>query len=243
MRYEGHQDAVRRVIPLDSNTFLSASNDGVIIHWNLHSGQQLRCYTGHDSFVYAIHILPDSEKGFISVGEDKSLRVWKFDNTTPIQTIIHPAISVWTAIVLPNGDIVTGSSDGVIRVFTRDPIRVASQDQLSMFDSTVEATSKSVQKINPNELPGLDVLATAGKFDHENKMVNNSGIAEVHQWSEKDWKWIKIGDALGSSVGGTGPSSSSSSSGVKDTSQTNSNILDGEKYDQVIKIFDILLLA
>lgn len=35
-----------------------------------------------------------------------------------LQKIAHPS-NVWSCIQLPNGDIVTGCADSVIRVFTR----------------------------------------------------------------------------------------------------------------------------
>jgi hypothetical protein len=74
-------------------------------------------------------------------------KVWKDDNKDNddtlltmkflldhqlMQTIMHPATSVWTVTSLPNGDIVSGTSDGLIRIFTRDPTRQASQEELQV---------------------------------------------------------------------------------------------------------------
>ena len=39
------------------------------------------------------------------------------------QVIILPAISVWAVSTMPNGDIVAGTSDGVIRVFSEEEKR------------------------------------------------------------------------------------------------------------------------
>ena len=44
---------------------------------------------------------------FVSVSEDRSLKVWK--NGDCVQTITHPTTSVWCVCVLHNGDIATGS--------------------------------------------------------------------------------------------------------------------------------------
>ena len=215
---------MRSILPLDDSTFLSASNDSLIIQWNLHSRQRLRSFEGHESLIYQLFPLP-SREGFVSVGEDKSLRVWSYEDTVPKETIRHPAISVWAVTALPNGDIVTGSSDGVIRVFSRDPDRRAPADVLEQYHEMCQS-SATMDKIDPQELPGLQALATPGKFDHENKLVNNQGLAEVYQWSEKDGKWSKMGEAMGSSVGGTGPK-------TEHVSMSNKTMLNGEEFDQV----------
>ena len=215
---------MRSVLPLDDSTFLSASNDSLIIQWNLHSCQRLKSFMGHESLIYQLFPLP-SKEGFVSVGEDKSLRVWSYEDTVPKETIRHPAISVWAVTVLSSGDIVTGSSDGVIRVFSKDPDRKAPADVLELYHDMCQS-SATMDKIDPKELSGLQALATPGKFDHENKLVNNEGLAEVYQWSEKDGKWSKMGEAMGSSVGGTGPK-------TEQLPRSNKTMLNGEEFDQV----------
>jgi phospholipase A-2-activating protein len=53
------------------------------------------------------------------------------------QTITHPTISVWVVDVLPNGDIVSGASDGIVRVFTRAEERKASAQEVQELDQAV----------------------------------------------------------------------------------------------------------
>jgi hypothetical protein len=49
-----------------------------------------------------------------------------------VQTLTHPAISVWTVATMPNGDIVTGCSDGVVRVFSRNESRWANAEAIQV---------------------------------------------------------------------------------------------------------------
>lgn len=50
-----------------------------------------------------------------------------------IQTITHPAISVWSvAVCVETGDIVSGASDRLVRVFSRDQIRWADEQTLKV---------------------------------------------------------------------------------------------------------------
>lgn len=55
-----------------------------------------------------------------------------------IQTITHPAISVWSVAVCPEtGDIVTGASDRVVRVFSRDQARWADEEGLKVLQNSI----------------------------------------------------------------------------------------------------------
>lgn len=54
-----------------------------------------------------------------------------------VQTITHPTISVWVVDVLPNGDIVSGASDGMVRVWTRSEERKAGAEEVQQLDQAV----------------------------------------------------------------------------------------------------------
>ncbi|KAI1137676.1 PFU-domain-containing protein [Hypoxylon sp. FL0543] len=183
--------------------FASASNDGVIRLWKL-SGQQVGELRGHDSFIYSLTALPSGE--LASSGEDRTVRVWR--GAECVQTITHPAISVWTVSVCSeNGDIVTGASDGVIRVFSRSPERLASPDTLAHFDESVKSSSIPQQQIggiNKEKLPGPDFLQNkSGTKEGQIQMIREEdGSVTAHQWSMGQQQWINVGtvvDAVGSS--------------------------------------------
>ena len=54
-----------------------------------------------------------------------------------VQTIVHPATSVWSVASMPNGDVVTGSSDGFVRVFSAAEERWVSAEELKQYDELV----------------------------------------------------------------------------------------------------------
>ncbi|KAG6205420.1 hypothetical protein E4U35_002619 [Claviceps purpurea] len=181
----------------------SASNDGTIRLWKL-NGQQMGELHGHDSFVYSLTSLSSGE--LVSAGEDRTVRVWK--GTECIQTITHPAISVWTvAADAKTGDIVTGASDGVARVFTRRPDKVANQETLAEFESSVRSSAIPQQQmggINKEKLPGPEFLtAKSGTKEGQVQMIKESnGNVTAHTWSMSQQLWINVGtvvDAAGSS--------------------------------------------
>ncbi len=113
--------------------------------WTL-EGDTIHTLSGHTSFVYTLSLLPSGD--LVSGGEDRSVRVWKgayivecMSSKTLImcldgecaQVIVLPAISVWAVSTMPNGDIVAGTSDGVIRVFSEKEERWADLQTLKVW--------------------------------------------------------------------------------------------------------------
>jgi hypothetical protein len=67
------------------------------------------------------------------------------------QTIVHPAISVWAVSSMPNGDIVSGTSDGVVRVFSNTEERWASEGEIKAYEDQV--SSQTLNKCAPCSRP------------------------------------------------------------------------------------------
>ncbi|OAR02938.1 hypothetical protein LLEC1_04934 [Akanthomyces lecanii] len=182
----------------------SASNDGTIRLWKL-SGEQIGELHGHESFVYSLVSLPTGE--LVSSGEDRTVRVWKGLECT--QTITHPAISVWTVAAHPEtGDIVSGASDGVARVFTRQLERVADKETLAEFEESVKASSipqQQVGGINKEKLPGPEFLQSkAGTKEGQVQMIKeDNGSVTAHTWSTSQQQWLNVGTVV-DAVGSTG---------------------------------------
>ncbi|RYP49285.1 hypothetical protein DL768_004968 [Monosporascus sp. mg162] len=177
----------------------SASNDGVIRLWKL-TGQQVGELRGHESFIYCLTALPTGE--LVSSGEDRTVRIWS--GFECIQTITHPAISVWSvATCAQNGDIVSGSSDGVIRVFSRSSDRVASPETLAQFDDAVKSSAipqQQVGGINKEKLPGPEFLQTkSGTKEGQVQMIKeDNGSITAHQWSMSQQQWVNVGTVVDS---------------------------------------------
>lgn len=87
-----------------------------------------------------------SENCFVTSDEDRTVRIWQ--NGENVESIQLPAQSVWSVASLSNGDIVTGSSDGIVRIFTQNENRYADEATLNKFNEEVEAlTRQSTQEI------------------------------------------------------------------------------------------------
>ncbi|KAH0537464.1 hypothetical protein FGG08_005727 [Glutinoglossum americanum] len=204
----GSTDVVRALCRLPPNhpsgaQFASAGNDGLVRLWTL-EGRQVGQLVGHENFIYSLASLSTGE--IVSSSEDRTVRIWKNDQC--IQTITHPAISVWSvAVCAENGDIVSGSSDRIARVFSRDPARQAEEAVLKQFGESVQSSAipqQQVGDINKEQLPGPEFLQQkSGTKEGQVIMIKEyNGAVTAHQWSTAANSWINVGtvvDAVGSS--------------------------------------------
>ena len=183
--------------------FASASNDGIIRLYTI-QGELVASLYGHESFVYSLAALPSGE--LVSAGEDRTVRVW--NGTQCVQTITHPAISVWSvAVCNETGDIVTGASDRVARVFSRSPERHASPEVIQQFEQAVKESAipaEQVGKVNKEQLPGPEFLQKkSGTKEGQVQMIREAdGSVTAHTWSSATQEWTAVGtvvDSAGSS--------------------------------------------
>lgn len=185
--------------------FVSAGNDAIIRLWTL-EGLEVAQLHGHENFIYSLDILKSGE--LVSAGEDRTVRIWK--GTECIQTITHPAISVWSVSVCKeNGDIVTGASDKIVRVFSREKQRQADEAGLREFESSVSQSAipqQSLGGINRTDLPGPEFLTSrSGTKEGQVQMIKESnGNVSAYQWSTAAGQWMNVGtvvDAAGAPSG------------------------------------------
>ncbi|XP_057317804.1 phospholipase A-2-activating protein [Microplitis mediator] len=217
---EGHTDCVRDIAAIKADEFLTCANDATIRHWNAITGGSLGVYYGHENYIYSISATFDGSL-VVSSSEDKSIRVWK--NGKVDQTIMVPTTSVWCVELLPNGDIVSGSSDGIIRIFSSDSSRWASPEIMKVYEAQIIDDQAKAQKelanIKINELPSMRALGQPGTRDGQTKMINEGGKAIAYSWSQSEEQWVKVGDVVGA---------------VNNDSQK--QLYEGKEYDYVFSI-------
>jgi phospholipase A-2-activating protein len=99
---------------------------------------------------------------------------------------------------MSNGDIVTGASDGIVRVFSEASERHASAADLKTFDDTVAAQARPVQEIENLKTSDPAVLQQPGTKAGQTVMIKNAqkGTIEVYQWDAQAYQWQKIGDVV-----------------------------------------------
>jgi phospholipase A-2-activating protein len=208
-RFQASEDVVRALVRLPANhpsgaQFASAGNDNRIRLWTL-EGVFMGELFGHENFIYSLGVLSSGE--IVSSSEDRTVRIWS--GTQCVQTITHPAISVWSvAVCKETGDIVTGSSDKIVRVFSRSVDRQADAEQLRAFEESVQASSipqQSLGEINKTDLPGPDFLQNkSGTKEGQVQLIKETnGNVTAYQWTTQGNTWVSVGtvvDAAGSTT-------------------------------------------
>jgi phospholipase A-2-activating protein len=115
---------------------------------------------------------------------------------------------VWSvAVCKETGDIVTGASDRVARIFTKDTSRQADPTVIQQFENAVKESAipqQQVGNINKEKLPGPEFLKQkSGTKDGQVQMIReDNGSVTAHTWSSSTQEWIAVGtvvDSAGSS--------------------------------------------
>jgi phospholipase A-2-activating protein len=112
--YKGHTDTVRGLAALPGVGFVSGSHDCSLRVWSL-DGTTLAEMHGHTAIIYSVAAAGSS--GLIASGsEDNTVRLWSSAGAC-LQVLDHPGC-VWAVAFTPAGDLVSGCSDAVGRVWS-----------------------------------------------------------------------------------------------------------------------------
>lgn len=193
---KGHTDCVRGIVGLKDGSLLSCSNDATIRHWN-ETYDCIKEFHGHANYIYGIAMLGDNM--FVTSGEDSSIRLWSIAKGALGDAIKLPAQSIWDVACTEGGDIVAGSSDGTVRVFTSDESRVAPADILEAFKVAVDTRqaeqSKELGGVKVNDLPGPESLLQEGNEGQTRLVRQPNGKILCYQWTKGTWECV--GDVMG----------------------------------------------
>uniref|UniRef100_A0A1B0ESQ1 Phospholipase a2-activating protein n=1 Tax=Lutzomyia longipalpis TaxID=7200 RepID=A0A1B0ESQ1_LUTLO len=205
---KGHTDCVRGLIGLGNGGLLSCGNDAVIKVWN-DEGECVNDLFGHSNYIYSMALNKSvGEDVLVSGGEDSTIRMWSASEGALGEELRLPVQSVWGVACLRNGDIVAGGSDGTVRIFTKDPARMAPPDALAAYQTAVEVWqrehSAELGGIKVNDLPGPESLLVEGTEGQTRIVRQPNGKIECFQWTAGNWQLV--GDVTGAS-GGTNASS------------------------------------
>lgn len=192
-----HTQIIRELTKVDEIGFLSCSNDESIKLWSL-NGDILSTFQEHSSYVYSIKLI--NLHKYVSCSEDRSFKIW--ENSSCIQTVMHPN-NIWSLCVdHKNNDIITACADGGIRFFTADHSRIASESDLKDFETSCQKAAQQTenQGLSESELQKLPLVENSknhiGKQDGEIRLFRNNGAAEAYLWKANEKIWEKIGDVI-----------------------------------------------
>mmetsp|Transcript_32365 Transcript_32365/g.68977 ORF Transcript_32365/g.68977 Transcript_32365/m.68977 type:complete len:772 (+) Transcript_32365:3-2318(+) len=196
---EAHGDIIR-AISTSSTHLVTASNDNSLKMWSF-DGCEMATLAGHQSFVYGVTHSPDGQT-ILSTSDDCTLKLWSTSDLQCGQSIIH-AGTVWQGTSLPNGDIVTTCADMVVRVWSRDPARMAPEAERQTHKEMAEQAAMAAAGKGSSSVPmesAADISkmpTTIGKKNGEIKCFRDGATVFAFSWNAGARQWDKIGEVVG----------------------------------------------
>lgn len=107
---KGHFDMVRFLVRIDDFRFASAGDDGIVLLWNVQTGERLHELRGHSQQITAItrfqkHSAESSCPMILSASSDRSVSLWDADTGSRVQTVTDLHSSVKCLLVLERLDL------------------------------------------------------------------------------------------------------------------------------------------
>jgi phospholipase A-2-activating protein len=208
-----HADTVRGLAALPGLGLVSASHDTSLKVWTL-AGECLAEMAGHTAIVYCAAASADGSL-VASGSEDNTARVWRPGGSC-VATLEHPGC-VWAAAFLPNGDLATACSDGVARVWSRDPARAAPADVAEAYAAALAARKAAAAAAAAGgggggggglpdglKLEDAAALQTPGTRDGQTLVVSEGGAGVAYSWDAGNTTWERIGEVVAGPDGGGG---------------------------------------
>ncbi|XP_063066897.1 WD repeat-containing protein 41 [Engraulis encrasicolus] len=102
---KGHFDIVRYLVQIDDVRFASAGDDGLVLVWNVESGERLHELRGHTQQITALVVYTITQKNLvhtflISASSDRSVTLWDPDSGHRVQAVSDLQSSVKCILVL-----------------------------------------------------------------------------------------------------------------------------------------------
>eukprot|EP00398_MALV-I-01_sp_L67-1_P000986 gene986-338_t len=188
---DAHEDIIR-AFAVSSNFFASTSNDMLVKLWSL-DGEAMSTLAGHTAFIFGLDVNSDGSKVY-SCGDDHTLKVWDVNSTSIAQSILH-AKTLWDVACLPNGDVATAGADGIVRLWTQDPGRMADEDlRLQQKNdaemSTAEMAAKGASAVPMDKVTDIALMPTTKGKQGEVKMFKDKDKVMAYSYNGSTWDCV-----------------------------------------------------
>ena len=117
MLYGPYELCQRRRLQFRRPRLLTSSYDGTVRLWDAASGNEIRCFRGHTSFVTTVAFSPDGQRA-VSGSHDRTVRLWDVRSGRELRCLRGHTNFVNAVAFSPDGkQLLSGSSDDTMRLW------------------------------------------------------------------------------------------------------------------------------
>ncbi|KAF4733734.1 hypothetical protein FOZ62_022796 [Perkinsus olseni] len=205
-----HEDIIRAfAVDSASGSFASISNDCMVKVWPApeekldgsgyvlpSSANSAMTLTGHSGFVFGC----DWKFGVLTTAsDDRNVKFWKpQESSTPTgNSLLHPG-TVWCVKEISEGVVVSGCSDGIVRIWTNNVDLMAPLEERDSLKSLAEASAaeaagKGASAVPLDSVPDISTMSsTRGRKNGEVKMFRQGDEVIACQWASGAWQKIGV---------------------------------------------------
>ncbi len=166
--FSGHLGGALSVMFRNNDELLSGSLDSRIRYWLLSEKRSLRNVSGHAGPIFDMSFRSDRYY-YGTVSEDKTLRIWRGSDGLHMTTAKGHTGPINAIAALSNGQWLTGSDDGTLRIWNSVYLRSDSVQAKNVFDVTSISMSRD----------GSYFLSTSGDYRTRLYRLSNYGVQQT----------------------------------------------------------------
>jgi phospholipase A-2-activating protein len=192
-----HSDVPRTCLYLPSRSlFVTAANDGRIKEWLFEDSNlaPLETIAVSDKYLYDLCAIGDDT--YVVGSDDRCAYIVSSSSKSIIDVLPCPG-EIWSVAVTENGDVVTASADGSLRLFTQSEARRAPlRDEHRYLQdlAALQFTGPELQGIDPAELQDITDLGSEPGVPGRAVLARSGSDVSVCVWSIGYGQWIAIGN-------------------------------------------------
>src|SRR5262249_24682348 len=113
-----HEDCVHHLVfTADGRRVLTGSSDHTLRLWDVETGQEIRCFTGHTDRVEGVALSTDGKLA-LSGSRDGSMRLWDVATAETLRVFQAPGGPITAVAISPDGPLaLSGSGDKSVRLW------------------------------------------------------------------------------------------------------------------------------
>jgi phospholipase A-2-activating protein len=190
---QAHTNIIRAIVEIPLMGFLTCSNDSKVKLFSLDL-DELMAFEDATTFLFTVNFLAKESVDFAAGGEDFKLSIYR--GGKKVQDLAFPN-TVWCVAVdrENDNDLVVACGDSSIRIFSLNPDRKATEEEIHTLNSEAEmAIMKGAGELDEKTIKSFPTVEQSkgikGKKDGEMKVFREGYVPKAYMWKTDKWEYV-----------------------------------------------------